>query len=141
MPLYTRTIPVPAQTGEDSAVTVLTEVDEQVITEAEVFIDPGSNGEVRVVVLDGESRVLPERAGDAISKPGTTGPVPLDHRLPGQPATVTLKVWAPDADFQHEVIVNFETADPSRANPLQRLVETFGSGGTVRDASGTPGEQ
>jgi hypothetical protein len=141
MPLYTRQIRVPAQTAESNAVRIQTEVDERVITEAEVFIDTGSNGEVNVVVLDGESRILPERAGDPISKPETTGPVPLAYELPGVPGQVTIKAWAPDADFEHEVIVNFETRAASRANPLQRLVETFRSGGTARPASRIPPEQ
>jgi len=140
MPLYTRQVTVPAQTAESAAVRVRTEVDERVVTEAEVFIDPGSNGEVNVVLLDGESRILPERAGDPVSKPETTGPVPLSHELPGIPGQVTIKAWAPDADFEHEVIVNFETAPESRANPLQRLTDVFSGGGSVRSAS-QPAEQ
>jgi len=137
MALYTRQLTVPAQTAETDAVRVETEVDEQVVTEAEVFIDPGSNGEVDVVLLDGESRILPERAGDPISKPGTTGPVPLTHELPGIPGQVTVKSWAPDADFEHEVIVNVETRARGRANPLQRLTDVFSGGGSARPASET----
>lgn len=141
MALYTRQITVPAQTAESNAVRVETEVDERVVTEAEVFIDPGSNGEVNVVVLDGESRILPERAGDPISKPETTGPVPLNHVLPSTPGNVTIKAWAPDADFSHEVIVNVETRPESRANPLQRLTDVFSGGGSVRSAARSPEQE
>jgi len=125
MPQYSRTVQVEPQTAETDAVTVLTEVDEQVITEASVFIDEGSNGEVRVVLLDGETRIVPEQAGDPIAKPGSTGPVPLDHRLPGVPANVTVKVWAPDADYAHEVIVTWETREPSQTRQLDRLISLF----------------
>jgi hypothetical protein len=138
MPLYTRTVSVPPQTAEDSAVTVLTEVEEQVITEASVYIDPGSNGEVRVELLDGESNIIPEPQGDPISKPGETGPVPLDHQLPGVPSTVTVKVWATDADFEHEVKAQWETQPPERANPIQRIAQAFSSPGRSRPAGQPP---
>jgi hypothetical protein len=125
MPLYSRIVQVDAQTPAEDAVEVMTEVREEVVTEAEVFIDPGSNGEVRVVLLDGETRVLPASEGDPIAKPGTSGPVPLDHRLPGVPSEVTVKVWAPDADFPHEVIVSWETRPPEQVGQLDRLLSLF----------------
>ena len=125
MALYSRIVRVDPQTADEDAVLVRTEVREEVITEAEVFIDNGSNGEVRVVLLDGETQIIPEQEGDAIAKPGTTGPVPLNHRLGGVPSFVTVKVWAPDADFSHEVIVSFETRPPEQVGQLDRLLSLF----------------
>jgi hypothetical protein len=136
MPLYTRTLTVDSQTAEEDAAAVDTEVDEQIITEAEVFIDPGSNGEVRAELLDGDRRIIPEPEGDPIAKPGTTGPVPLSHFLPGVPSTVTLKVWAPDADFSHEVIASWETRDPDQTESIQRLIDLFSQDRVTPTAQG-----
>lgn len=125
MPLYTRIVQVSAQTAETSAVRSLVAVDEQVVVEATVFIDPASNGEVSAVLLDGERQIIPEPSGDAIAKPGETTVKNLRHVLPGTPSDVEVKVWAPDADFDHEVIVQFETAEPEEIGQLDRLLDAF----------------
>jgi len=112
MPLHTRQFTVPSQTDKASAVTKEIEVDELLLKEASVFIDPGSNGEVNVEVLFGDSLLLPAADGDPISKPRETGPIPLNARLPGVPNTVTIRAWAPDADFEHEVIAQIVMVSP-----------------------------
>jgi hypothetical protein len=103
------------------------EVDEIAVTSVTVFLDSGVNGEVEVTVTDGESRIVPESAGDAIQKPGETGPIEFSpaRTLPGSPSEVSVRVAAPDADFEHVVIVQIETVEVQDADPLERLIQRF----------------
>jgi len=125
--LYTRQFRVPANTGRSDAVDATVAVRESVVTSVTVFIDPGSNGEVDVLVLDGEQRIVPDDAGDPISKPGETGPVELSpgYRLPSDRTEVTVRAFAPAARFEHEVIVQIETAPLTDSDPLFSLLDRF----------------
>jgi hypothetical protein len=127
MALYSLTVTVPAQTPVSDRVVRSVEVDEIAVTSVTVFLDPGVNGEVEVIVTDGESRIVPEANGDPIAKPGETGPVEFSpaRTLPGSPSEVTVRVAAPDADFAHTVIVQIETVEVQDADPLERLLQRF----------------
>jgi len=127
MTLYTRQFRVAAGTPRSDAVDVTIEVSEAVVTTVTVFIDPGSNGEVDVLVLDGEQQIVPDDAGDPISKPGETGPVELSpgYRLPSDRTEVTVRAFAPAARFEHEVIAQIETAPVTDADPLFSLLDRF----------------
>jgi len=111
MTLYALNLTVPASTGRDNSVARTVEVDKQLVDRATVFIDPGSNGEVNVQIQSGEALLIPAIEGDPITKPGQTGPVTIDKRLPGVPNEVTVRAWAPAADFSHEVIVQIVTEE------------------------------
>jgi|AKVG01.1.fsa_nt_gi hypothetical protein len=125
MPLYSVQVIVPPQTPVTDRVVQTVEVDEQAVTSVTVFLDSGSSSEVEVIVTDGESRIVPAANGDPISKPGETGPVEFSpaRRLPGKPSDVSVRVAAPDADFEHTVIVQIETTEVSDADPIQRLIQ------------------
>jgi hypothetical protein len=139
MTLHTRQFTVPAQTAKVDAVTKEIEVDQLVLKEASVFIDPGSNGEVNVEVLFGDSLLLPAADGDPISKPLETGPVPVNRELPGVPNTVTIRAWAPDADFEHEVIAQIVMVSPEEVTETVKISE-FGEDAqaTAQRLSGGP---
>jgi hypothetical protein len=127
MPLYSVTVTVPPQTAVSDRIVRTIEVDERAVTSVTVFLDPGVNGEVEVIVTDGESRIVPEANGDPIAKPGETGPVEFSpaRTLPGSPSEVSVRVAAPDADFAHTVIVQIETVEVQDADPLERLIQRF----------------
>lgn len=123
MPVHTLAVDVPAQTNEGGRETDRTEVEVPVVTEAEIWIDPGAFDEVRARLRVGEANLIPEPSGRPIQKPGTTGPVPVNKRLPGVPGDVTLEAWAPDADFLHPVVANVEVKAPENVVQEVRLVE------------------
>lgn len=113
MVLYELRLTTQPQTTEGQAVTATIEVEQPVISNALVFIDHASNGEVQAQLRHGEFLILPHFRAETVSKPGESGPSPLSHRLPGTPTTIELRAWAPDADFTHEVIAQFEATDPA----------------------------
>lgn len=123
MTLYSLNLTVPASTGRDSAVVRDVRVDKQLIDRATVFIDPGSNGEVNVQIQSGEALLIPAIEGDPITKPGQTGPVTIDRRLPGVPNEVTVRAWAPNADFSHEVIAQVVTEEEEDEARDVRIVD------------------
>lgn len=113
MVLYELRLTTQPQTTESQAATARIEVEQPVISNALVFIDQASNGEVRAQLRHGELSLVPHFNADTVSKPGESGPSPLSHRLPGTPTTIELRAWAPNADFTHEVIAQFEASDPA----------------------------
>lgn len=133
MPLYELTVTTNAQTDEGGAVTDDVEVEEKVIQEGMIFIDPGSNGEVRAQLRFGESNLLPHSNSETVRLPGRNGPAPINAMLPGVPTSVELRAWAPNADFQHEVVAQVEAVAPANAAQEVRLVGAE-TGTTARPA-------
>lgn len=125
MPRYQLRVDVPAQTGEASAVTDSVSVDEQVVTDGVLYVDPGAADEVRAQLRFGDRPLLPAEGSDLTTIPGDTDPAPIQVTLPGVPQEVQLRAWAPNADNSHVVLGRFDTVEVSESRPLLRLLEAF----------------
>lgn len=111
MVLYELNVTIPPQTAEADAVTETVRVEQILLANGMIFIDPASNGEVRAQLRIGETPILPHPNSATVSVPGRTGPSPLLVSLPGVPNVVELRAWAPNADFPHDVIAQFATGE------------------------------
>jgi hypothetical protein len=114
---------VPPQTPEDSAVVSDVEVEQGVIQDGFMFTPPGSAGEVFAELRWGERVILPEGDSDRRLVPATSDPAPINYQSPSVPQTLTLRAWAPDAEYQHRVTARVDAVRSERANPLERLLE------------------
>lgn len=141
MALYELSVATNAQQAEGSASTATIETEQQVIREALIFIDPSSNGEVLAQLRFGDSVVFPHPNAGTVSAPGRNGPTPIKTQLPGVPTDIQLRAWAPNADFSHEVIAQFEAVPPDEiADPVRIIGGGGGGEATARPARGTAEE-
>jgi hypothetical protein len=99
------------------------EVNQAVIQDGFMFTPPGSAGEVFAELRWGERVILPEGQSDRRLVPATTDPAPINYQSPSVPQTLTLRAWAPDADYQHRVTARVDAVQSDRANPLERLLD------------------
>lgn len=133
MPVYQRQIDVPAGTPQSNPETERVEIDEQWVDRAIRFAAPGSNNQVFAELRFGEFRLLPRENENAVVLPGSTDPEPIERELGGSPAELEWRAWSPAANFEHTLTLKIVTKDLGRANPLERLVDTFtGRTATVR---------
>lgn len=139
MPLYSLSADVPPQTAEKDAVTTTVAVDEPVLDRGLLFIDPGANGEVQAQLRVGETAVLPVEPGEPARIPDVREFVPINAELPGTPGEVTLRAWAPDADFNHDVIAQVVVLSEDEATETVKVSE-FGEDAqaTAQRSSGGP---
>jgi len=124
VPLYELSVTTSAQSSEAQAATSTVDVEQQVITEGFIFIDPGANGEVQAQLRFGDRTLLPARNSGTVRVPAVRQPSPINVQLPGTPNPVQLRAFAPDADFEHEVIAQFEAVPPENTTQEVRLVGT-----------------
>ena len=126
MPLYELSVTTNVQSSEGDAVTSSVEVDEGFVEEGLIFIDPGSNGEVRAQLRFGDRSLLPASESGFVSVPANRAFVPINFVLPGSPNDIELRAWAPDADFTHEVIAQFTAVEGRKQDPLDRIAGLIG---------------
>lgn len=135
MPLYELSVSTAAQQSEASANTATVTVEEPVITEGMIFIDPGASDEVRAELRFGDRRILPHPNSDPFSVPAIRNFSPINVQLPGVPTSLELRAWAPDADFAHEVICQVEAVTEENAAESVRLVGVEDTTASVEPAT------
>jgi hypothetical protein len=141
MPRYQTQVTVPPQTGQADAVEGVLVLDERYIQDGLLFVPIGADGEVKARLLFGERSLLPTPDSDPTLIEGATDPAPIREFVPGTPARLTVRVWAPDADFPHTVTARVDAVAEGRANPLQRLTDLITGGGGARPARTQPPER
>lgn len=139
MPRYQLSATVPAGTPESDAVVEAIEIEERWVQEGFLYAPPGAAFSVNAELRFGERRLLPTEGSDPTTVPEVTDPAPIRFAVPGVPNELTMRVWSPDAEFQHTVKAVVDVVEIQRANPLQRLVGRLtGEEGRVRPADGPP---
>jgi len=124
MPRYIIAADVPAGTPESAPVTETVTVSERVVVEGFVFIDQGAKDEVRAAVFSGARQILPDPSGSPQRIPGITTPGPVRVKLPGTPAELTLRAFAPTSANAHDAIAVLDVEPPEAVPDPVRLVGT-----------------
>jgi len=122
MPRYIIAADVPPGTTEASPVTESVTVTERVVVEGFIFIYQGSKDEVRAAVFSGARQILPDPSGSPQRIPGVTTPGPVRVKLPGTPAELTLRAFAPNAANAHDAIAVLDVEPPESVPDPVRLV-------------------
>jgi hypothetical protein len=139
MPRYQLSVDVPAQSDQSQAVVESIEVDERYVRQALRFAPPGSNNTVKAVLQSGDRPLLPTAESDPVVLTNNRTFAPVQARLPGAPNDLTVRAWAPDADFPHTVTVFVDVVELARASPLQRIANRLSRDtGGIRPLSGPP---
>lgn len=124
MPRYIIAADVPPGTTEASPVTESVTVTERVVVDGFIFIDQGAKDEVRAAVFSGARQILPDPSGSPQRIPGVTTPGPVRVKLPGSPAELTLRAFAPNAANAHDAIAVLDVEPPESVPDPVRLVGT-----------------
>jgi hypothetical protein len=91
------------------AVTDSIRVQEPVLVRGFRFVPPGATFEVSATLRYGDRQLLPQPPSDRTLVPGTAEPVQIGFVDLGTPYEVTLRAFAPNADFAHTVKAQVDT--------------------------------
>jgi len=109
MPRYQLSVEVPPQTDEFAAVEETVAVQEPVVVRGFRFVAPGAAFEVKASLRYGDRQLLPQPPSDRTLLPGTTQSARIGFADLGTPYEITLRAFAPDADFSHIVKARVDT--------------------------------
>lgn len=109
MALYSKRFTVPAGTPESSPQETTLVIKEKYIYEMEIGFPDGANWEVGIQINYGIKRLWPENAGEWIWGNNETIVWREHQYLPETNSILTIKGIAPNAEFDHDVVVRVKT--------------------------------
>jgi len=129
--LYTKSLPIPANTPSDKPKEDTILIKHPVITRLGVHFPSGCVGKVKVAVFYGKLQIWPSKEGEWVSGDDITiWDEPL-FELPEKETTITLKGCSPNTSYDHDVTFYIIALPRTIAlwmvglSRLVRLLETF----------------
>jgi len=109
MPIYSEVLNVPANTSEDSPVSLDIKIKQRYISHMEIGFPDGCNYKVKVRIQYGIKVFWPERVGTWII--GNNETIRWDERftMPSINETLTVYGISPEATYDHDVVIRIMT--------------------------------
>jgi len=119
--LYHADVTVPAGTSEGAPVEVDLTIEDEVITRIAVTFPLGCNGEVYLAIFYGPYQLFPRPDGAALHDSGRRVEARMFWECPERKTTLTIRAWAPHAEYDHTLMVDVEALPRRIAQPWGAL--------------------
>lgn len=120
-------ITVPANTAKTAPQKTKATIVIGTITQAVVFIPPGSNGLAHLKVLWGLHQLFPSNQDGDFSASGQQLAWPEDIQIDEQPAELTLVAWNDDDTYDHSIHFSIAILPSQSGSSIQSIINALQS--------------